>query len=79
MSHQQADSQASSSALKALPTRKVLYDGLENIFYIEHGVKHLFPVQPNFVKYTEVDEIYRKLRRTRIPKDVWWSSMIDIL
>jgi hypothetical protein len=40
--HKQAKSQASSSTVKALPTGKVLYDGLENLFYIEHEVKHLF-------------------------------------
>ena len=38
----QAKSQTSSSAVKALPTRKVLYDGLENLFYIEHEIKNLF-------------------------------------
>jgi len=76
--HQQAVIQAISSSVKALPTEKVLYDGLENLFFIEHKVKHLFPVQPNFVKYTEADEIYRKLTKTRIPKD-WWTTIIDIL
>jgi len=77
--HQQANCQASSSVVKALSTRNVLYDGLENLFYIAHEVKHLFPVQPNFVKYTEADEIYRKLTRIRMPKDDWWNNMTDIL
>jgi len=53
--HQQANNQANSSAVKALPIGRVLYDGLENFFYIDHEVKHLFPVQ-HFVKYTEADE-----------------------
>jgi len=65
--------------MKALPTGKVLYDGLENLFYIEHEVEHLFTVQPNFVKYTKEDEIYRKLTRMSIPKVDWWSSMTNIL
>jgi len=69
--HQQAESQASSSSAKALPTGKVLYDGLENLFFIEHEVKHLFTIQPNFVKYTEADEIHRKFIRTKIPKEEW--------
>ena len=67
--HQQANSQASSSAAKALAIGRVLYDSFESLFYVEREVKHLFPVQPNFVKYTETDEIYRKLTRTRIPRD----------
>jgi len=43
----QASSSTSSSAPKALPTGRVLYDSLENLFYIEHEVRHLFLVQPN--------------------------------
>jgi len=77
--HKQAKSQASSSTLKALPTGKVLYDGLENLFYIEHEVKHLFTVQPNFEKYTEADEVYKKLIRMKIPNEEWWTSMTNIL
>lgn len=75
----QANNQGSSSATKALPIGRVLYDNLENLFYIEHEVRHLFIVQPNFVKYIQADEIYRKLARTRIPRDDWWTNMTDIL
>lgn len=67
----QASSSVGESAPKALPTGRVLYDSLENPFYIEHEIKYLFPVQPNFVKYIEVDEIFKKLQRTRIPKEDW--------
>jgi len=42
--YKQARSQAKSSTMKPLPTGKVLYDGLENLFYIEHEVKHLFTI-----------------------------------
>ena len=77
--HQYANSQASSSAPQALPTRRVLYDSLENLFYVENEMKHLFPMQPNFVKYTEADESFRKLTRTRIQRDDWRTNKIDIL
>ena len=69
--HKQDKSQASTSKMIALPTGKVLYDGWENLFYIEHEVKHLFTVQPNFAKYAEADEVYRKLIRMKIPNDEW--------
>lgn len=75
----QAISPVSSSAPNALPIGKVLYDSLENLFYVEHELKHLFPVQPNFVKYTKSDEIYKKLTRTKIRRDDWWKDMTDIL
>ena len=63
----QASSSASAFAPKALPTGKVLYDNLENLFYVEHELKNLFPIQPTFSRYTETDEILRKLQRTKIP------------
>lgn len=64
-------SSASASAPKTLPTGRVLYDSLENLVYVERELKHLFPVQPNFVKYTEADEIFRKLQRIRIGGQIW--------
>ena len=57
----------SASTSKALPTGRVLYDNLENLFYVEHEIKHLFPIQSTFFRYTESDETLRKLQRTRIP------------
>jgi len=44
----QASSSTSASRIKALPTSRVLYDNLENLFYVEHEIKHLFPIQPPF-------------------------------
>ena len=59
--------QASSSSIKALPMGKVLYDTFENLFFLDHEVKHLFLTKPNFAKYTEVDEIYRRMVNVRLP------------
>ena len=69
----------SSSAAKALPTGKILYDSLENLFDLKHEVKHLFPIQPTFFRYTETDETLRKLQITRIPEAQWWEDMLEIL
>jgi len=77
--HKQSRSQASSSGVKALPTGKVLYDGLENLFYIEHEIKHLFTSKPNFSKYTEANEVYRKMIRIKLPNSEWWTSLTDLL
>ena len=75
----QASSSTSSSVTKALPTRKILHDNLENLFYLEHEVKHLFRIQPTFSRYTETNETLRKIQRTRIPEAQWWEEMLDIL
>ena len=77
-----ANNQASastSSSIAALPTGKSFHDRLENLFYLEHEVKNLFPIQPTFFRYTETDETLRKLQRTRIPEDKWWEDMLEIL
>ena len=38
----QVSSSSSALGVKALAIGQVLYDNLENLFYIEHEVKHLF-------------------------------------
>lgn len=45
---QLAKEQASTSSIKALPTGKVLYNTFENLFFLEHEIKHLFLTKPNF-------------------------------
>jgi len=74
-----ARNRASTSRVKSLPTGKVLYDGLKNLFYIEHEVRHLFIIKPNFSKYTEADEIYRKMIRMKLPDCEWWTKLTNLL
>jgi len=58
---------------------RVLYDNLENLFYVDHDLKHLIRVQPTFFRYIETDEILRKIQRARIPQQKWWEEMLQIL
>lgn len=73
------NSQASTSGVKALPMGKVLYDNLENLFFLEHEIKHLFINKPKFSKYTEADEIYRKMLNMKFPEGECWMKLIDLL
>jgi len=75
----QVYSSTSASGVKVLPTGQNLYDKLENLFYIEHEVKHLFQLQPNFLRYIEADETLRKLQRHKFPDQQWWEYMLGIL
>lgn len=80
--NKQVDDQASSSTSTAagtLPTGKSLYEKLEGLFYLEHEIKHLFPYQPNFFKYTEADETLRKIQRTKVLEVQWWDDMLELL
>lgn len=74
-----AQDQTSTLGVKSLPTSKVLYDNLENLFFLEHEVKHLFVNKPNFSKYIEVDEMYRKMLKLKLPEDEWWEKLTDLL
>ena len=60
-------------------TGQELYDKLENLFYIEHEINHLFEVPPNYYKYTEADETFIKMQRHQMPTDEWWTNMIRTL
>ena len=51
------------------PSGQSSYDKLENLFYIEHEITHLFEVQPNYYRYTEANEILIKLQRHQLPID----------
>ncbi len=75
----QASLSSSAAWVKALPTGRVLYDSLENLFYIEHEVKHLFTMHPNFFRYIETDETLKKLQRHKLPEQEWWAYMLEIL
>lgn len=75
----QARSSTSASGIKAFPTGPVLYDNLENLFYVEHEMKQLFPIQSTFFRYTEIDETLRKIQNMRIPQPKWWEEMLEIL
>lgn len=52
-----AKEQAKNSSIKGMPTGKFLYHTFENLFYLQHEVKHLFVNKPTFAKYTETDEV----------------------
>ena len=75
----QITTSSSSSEDTGPPTGQSLYDKLENMFYIEREINHLFEVQPNYCKYIEADETLIKLQRHQLLTDQWWQGMLEIL
>jgi len=61
------------------PSGQSLYDKMENLFYIDHEIKHLFEVPPNYYKYTEADETLDKIQRHQLPAEEWLTRMIQTL
>jgi len=66
--------QMNTSSMKGIPTRKVLYQTFENLFYLQHEVKLLFVNKPTFAKYTEADEIYRKMLNIKLLDAETWKT-----
>ena len=62
-----------------IPTGKVLLKNFEDLFYLQHEIKHLFVIKPMFAKYTEADENFRKLKNLQIPKNEEWQAFTDLL
>ena len=74
-----AKEQANSSTMQGIPTGKVLYKIFENLFYLQYEVKHLFINKPTFAKYTEADEIFRRMVKIKLPDAEYWEKLIDLL
>jgi len=71
---------ASSSTSEAEPpSGQSLYDKLENLFYMEHEINHLFEMPPNYYKYTEADETLIKIQQHQLPPQDWWQAMLAVL
>ena len=64
---------------QGIPTGKVLLRSFEDLFYLQHEIKHLFFIKPTFARYTEVDENLKKLKKIQFPNDEAWKSLTDLL
>ena len=74
-----AKEQAKKTLPQGSPSGKVVLEYFENLFFLKYEIKHMFVVKPNFYKYTEADESYRKLRTMKIPSPQQWKEFIDLL
>ena len=65
--------------MKGIPIGKVLYHTFENLFYLHHEIKYLFINKPTFAKYTEADEIFRIMVKSKFPDPESWEKLNDLL
>lgn len=55
---------------------------LEALYFnltITHEIKHIFLNKPTSKKYTEVDEVYRKLVNLAIPSEDRWDHLCEFI
>ena len=59
-------------------TRKDFLEALSHDIFIQHEVNHIFVVKPTFAKYTNVDEIYRKVIKLIILDEDRWDKLSEL-
>jgi hypothetical protein len=55
------------SGIQGNITGKAFIETLQPDINIQHEIQYIFIVKPTFSKYTEMDEIYRRLLKVIIP------------
>jgi hypothetical protein len=60
-------------------TGRAFMEALHWDFEIQHEIKHVFVVKPTFAKYTEMDEVYRRLLKVTVPTPIRWEELCDLL
>ena len=54
-------------------------DTLQLDISIHHEIKHIFVIKPTFAKYTDMDEVYRRLLKVTVPGHIRWEELCDLL
>jgi hypothetical protein len=60
-------------------TGRAFMDALQLDISIQHEIKHIFVIKPTFSKYTDMDEVYRRLLKITVPGHIRWEELCDLL
>jgi hypothetical protein len=60
-------------------TGKAFLDALQLDISIQHEIRYIFLTKPTFSKYTEMDEVYRRLLKVTVPSHIRWEELCDLL
>jgi len=66
-------------AIKGHITGKQELEALDFVLTIKHEIKHPFVNKPTFEKYTEVDEVYKKMVNISIPSEDRWDHLCEVI
>jgi len=61
------------STIRGLVTPTLIENALRDTFFILDEINHIFLVKPTFTKYTEMDEIYRRVTKISTPDKKHWE------
>jgi hypothetical protein len=60
-------------------TGKAFLKTLQLDLNIQHEIKYNYITRPTFAKYTEMDEIYRRLLKVTIPSQERWEELCTLI
>jgi hypothetical protein len=67
------------SGIQGSITGKAFLEALQSDISIQHEIQYIFIVKPTFSKYTEMDEIYRRLLKVIIPSHLRWEELCNLI
>jgi myosin heavy subunit len=67
------------SGIQGSITGKAFLEALQSDISIQHEIQYIFIVKPTFSKYTEMDEIYRRLLKVTIPSHLRWEELCNLI
>lgn len=70
---------ASVANIKGSTTPTLIVKILRDSSFILDEIKHIFLVKPTFIKYTKMDEIYRRVTNIFIPDKKFWEELTNLL
>lgn len=60
-------------------TGQIIFERLDNLFFIRNEITHLFDEPPHFYKYTEADETLGSILKQQLPPPDTWQELIGLL
>ena len=58
---------------------KAFLETLQPDINIQHEIWYIFIIKPTFSKYTEMDEVYRRLLKVIIPRHLRWEELCNLI
>jgi hypothetical protein len=67
------------SGIQGRITGKAFMDALQLDISIQHEIRYIFLTKLTFTKYTDMDEVYRRLLKVTVPSHLRWEELYDLL
>jgi hypothetical protein len=67
------------AGIQANITGRAFMEALQLDIEIQHEIKHIFVIKPTFAKYTDMDEVFRRLLKVIVPNHIRWEELCNLL